>query len=314
MIRSLLKDFFYGQERKLIQRSFNPKFFLKEDNQKLFERNGYVKLDNVLTQGEVNELLKIHSEAEDSEKYEAKKDKYFGSFSFKDKCLVENIRTQTFNILTPILDRNVDTSVAFMPLGGGYCINPPHSIEGCFPHQDPSSVDEVEFYSMSMWISLTDMNAQNGCLHIIPGSHLWGNICRNINYTWAFNDYNDKLWDFLIPIPLKAGDILFFDFSTIHASSKNTTDKSRIGLNVPILPIHAQKFCFYPAKSINTVMQKLDVYTIDEKYFTEENETERPSSKYAIVKSMKINNQYSMKNIKNLIKEFNEKDRFSDGK
>ena len=54
MIRSLLKDFFYGQERKLIQRSFNPKFFLKEDIQKLFERNGYVKLDNVLTQSEVN--------------------------------------------------------------------------------------------------------------------------------------------------------------------------------------------------------------------------------------------------------------------
>ncbi|MBK7503759.1 MAG: phytanoyl-CoA dioxygenase family protein [Bacteroidetes bacterium] len=100
--------------------------------------------------------------------------------------LVENIRTQTFNILTQYW-----TEMLILQL---------HLVNHIKVLTDP--LLEVEFYSMSMWISLTDMNAQNGCLHIIPGSHLWGNLCRNINYTWAFNDYNDKLW-VLIPIPLK---------------------------------------------------------------------------------------------------------------
>lgn len=60
--------------------------------------------------------------------------------------------------------------------------------------------------------------------------------------------------------------------------------------------------------------KKLIERAFNPKFFLAENETERPSSKYSIVKSIAINNHYSMKNIKKFIKEFNEKNLLSDGK
>lgn len=298
-----IKNIFLEKERKLIHRKFEPKCFNNNAHQLEFEKNGYIVLKNCLTIEDLNALNDIHEKAKLHNSYERKEDKYYGSFSFSDVNIRNFIRSKTISTLDSFSDKFINRNNFSYPLGGGFCVNPAHSIVGCYPHQDPSAVNEKVSYSLSMWIALTDMNEQRGCLYVIPGSHLWGNFYRSINIKWKFNNYLNLMWQLLKPVPLNKGDILFFDLSTIHASVKNITDNERIGLNIPLLPKNLQKYCYYPIRD-NFLSTIIDEYEIDVDYFLSEDETKPPSEKHKYIQRFKYNNYFSEKNIMNLNYEF----------
>ena len=90
---------------------------------------------------------------------------------------------------------------------------------------------------VSMWLALSPASEQSGCMRMIPGSHLRGMVNHE-----NMKDENNVLFQGqtvsgvnekdAILCPLHAGEASFHHGWTLHASSPNTSNDRRIGLNV----------------------------------------------------------------------------------
>lgn len=281
-------------DRALIDRHFAPPLFKDAEHQRTFNTYGYVHLKNVLTQDEISALTALYQEARSMQGFQ-NTDYYINTIGFENSDIRLFLKGKTEQLLAPVLPRFIDTEKADFPLGGGFCINPPHSSRGCSPHQDPTCVDELSSYSMTAWITLNDMTPKNGCMHVIPGSHRWGNIYRSVCVPWAFEKHSDYLWNYLTPVPTKAGDILCFDVSTIHASTCNTTDQTRLAMTVQTIPKEFGLISYFPNGK-----EKVDVYAIDRDYFIRESQYQKPSSRYPVTRTVRLNNIFTQSDIDRL--------------
>jgi hypothetical protein len=67
---------------------------------------------------------------------------------------------------------------------------------------------------MQLSFVLEDTSIENGCTHVVPGSHLLG-------------QYSDRNFNSLTPISAKAGDLIIWDARLWHGSGENTTADTR---------------------------------------------------------------------------------------
>jgi hypothetical protein len=277
--------------------------FIDKQHQQKFNKDGFIHLKNILKTETVNKLSELYLTINEQQNFE-QTDFYINTICFKDTELRKQVINQIYEIVLPTLPGFINTEKTNFPRSGGFCINPANSNVGCRAHQDPTSIDELQSYSMTIWISLIDMTTENGCLHVIPGSHLWGNIHRSLSLKWAFDEYIDYLQSISTPIYTKAGDILCFDNSIIHSSSANKTNQTRLAINIPAIPKGHSMINYYPHKSILS-NNKADVYNIDENYFLNESFYERPSEKYPLIKTIQVDNFYTQKNIDQMNRQYN---------
>lgn len=92
--------------------------------------------------------------------------------------------------------------------------------------------------TLTAWIALNDVPVERGCLTFVPGSHLRTAAQRQVHMT-SFADYRpmSEIWpDFnyqpRVTVPLRAGDVTFHHFRTIHLAGPNVSDGARIGHGV----------------------------------------------------------------------------------
>ena len=73
---------------------------------------------------------------------------------------------------------------------------------------------------------LDDADPDNGCLHVIPGSHKRGYIehLHDGSHHLSMEAYPLEA---ATPVPMKAGDLLIFSYLTIHGSTPNTSERWR---------------------------------------------------------------------------------------
>lgn len=122
--------------------------------------------------------------------------------------------------------------------------------ETTFPvHQDWSIVDETKYCSFNIWVPLQDVDADNGAMWIIKGSH---RIKRKVRGAGClFPNYGpilDELQPYMTNYPMKAGEALLFYHNTIHGSPANTRNETRIVIQVSVLP-HDAPFHIYFQKT-----------------------------------------------------------------
>lgn len=104
---------------------------------------------------------------------------------------------------------------------------------GQAPHQDEFYIPTRDRSLCGAWIALDDATVENGCLWVIPGSHKHGII-------WPMEKHDDPRYDVspisckhpysdehYVPVPLSAGDSVFFNGYLLHKSLNNTTDGYR---------------------------------------------------------------------------------------
>ena len=96
-------------------------------------------------------------------------------------------------------------------------------------HQDEYFIPTRDRSLVGAWIAVDDATVDNGCLWIIPGSHLPAHIHRRVpNDSKEFADvdtvdvsgYPDEL---VIPVEVEAGSIVFFNGYVLHGSHANKT-------------------------------------------------------------------------------------------
>lgn len=104
-------------------------------------------------------------------------------------------------------------------------------------HQDWSFVDERTARSVSIWIPLQAVDAANGCLTVVPGSHRHDQPPRAIGSGFRYRSLEPMLRaDHLVDVPMASGEAAFFDHRLIHGSRSNAGATPRLAVGAVLVP------------------------------------------------------------------------------
>ena len=95
-------------------------------------------------------------------------------------------------------------------------------------HQDNAYFNWLPLHKVATaWIALDDTTIDNGCMHVLPGGHTLGALRHHHTIDCEIlPDRIDK--NQALPVPLKAGGILYFSAMLPHQTPPNrTTDRRR---------------------------------------------------------------------------------------
>lgn len=122
-------------------------------------------------------------------------------------------------------------------------------------HQDSTSLDEMKYSCLSVWIPLQDTDINNGCMCVVPHSHKMFSPYRDISFPQPFDAISDTVRKYLQPVILKAGEILLFDNRLVHNSLVNASGNDRVVVMSGIFPAEAKIIRCYKdtTKSNNTI-------------------------------------------------------------
>lgn len=85
-------------------------------------------------------------------------------------------------------------------------------------------------YQVTAWVALDDVDPENGCMSMVPGSHLWGNASEYLHALASFGDLRGEYQGHPItvtPCPVPAGHVHFHHALTWHGSPANTSGRPR---------------------------------------------------------------------------------------
>ena len=121
----------------------------------------------------------------------------------------------------------------------GFITKQPGKEEGVVElHQDPTMVDDTRFIALGIWCPLVDVDLQNGCLRVVPGSHRINRRPReamviDFPYEELLRCIQNK---YLADIPMKAGQAFIYTQTLFHSSLPNYSDKERLVAGSLALP------------------------------------------------------------------------------
>lgn len=104
-------------------------------------------------------------------------------------------------------------------------------------HQDLTYTDERHARTIVAWIPLCDVDARNGAVAVVPGSHRWTTGCRaGGRQPLPTEPHQDALTAMAQVMPLAAGDALLYDAALVHGSDANPTDAGRPAVGIALAP------------------------------------------------------------------------------
>jgi hypothetical protein len=141
-------------------------------------------------------------------------------------------------------------------------------------HQDWSFVDETTSRSLNVWCPLVDADESNGCLIVVGGSHRVSTDHRSHQAGHCrFQDLLPTLMRsrYARPIPMKAGQGIFYDGALLHASGQNRSGRRRVAAACVLVPESATMIHCYRVSE-----REVEVYEVDDALFWSHVPGERP--------------------------------------
>ncbi|REE70482.1 ectoine hydroxylase-related dioxygenase (phytanoyl-CoA dioxygenase family) [Paenibacillus taihuensis] len=103
-------------------------------------------------------------------------------------------------------------------------VKPPEN-GAAFPmHQDHPYFPHDNHTMLAASVHMDDADLENGCLHVIPGSHKQGPLQHVGRHYLNAKEYPVSEGT---PCIAEAGDVLFFNYLTIHGSPANKSERTR---------------------------------------------------------------------------------------
>jgi ectoine hydroxylase-related dioxygenase (phytanoyl-CoA dioxygenase family) len=251
--------------------------FKLEKQNKQFKKNGYVVIKNFFNSEEVNQINELYKTLNINNLDEI-------YTNLKDRNPEINLEIDLFlkNMYTPKLEKYFKN---YSIGGGAFLIKGIGEASVSSLHQDWNVVDESKSYSMGVWCPLVDVNENNGCLQIVPGSHSWFNKLRSFNMPSICINFDD-VKSILKPVISEKGDAVIFAHNVFHGSKPNYTQQIRpvasvsvISKDAPLIHyfrtgetikiIKAETFFNYKVKEL-MAGKEIDLEIIDEIDFKEE--------------------------------------------
>lgn len=242
--------------------------FLSPDSELSFVRDGHVTIP-LLSRDEVQHVTAELQKLRPADDFRRRVKRgflrstltYHCTFLDRDLEYKRRTRDLIFELLRPRV-REVLNGYDF--LNASFYVKPPRS--GVFQvHQNWPHLADMSDTTISIWCPLADTDRHNGTIEVISSSH---KIVPDIACTNAppfFDGFVETLIEkYLRPIPIKAGESLFFDDSLIHWSSENDSEEPRVAIQAICLPAGAQPVYYHldPARP-----DRFELYEIDPDYF-----------------------------------------------
>jgi len=141
-------------------------------------------------------------------------DVHYHDASFTRAVVHPNMRA----VLTQIIGPNVQLHHSKM------LVKPPEN-GAAFPmHQDYPYFPHTNHSMLAASVHLDYADEENGCLRVIPGSHKAGSLPHVGSHYLNHKEYPTKDGT---PCIAEAGDVLFFNYLTIHGSDPNRSSRTR---------------------------------------------------------------------------------------
>ena len=86
---------------------------------------------------------------------------------------------------------------------------------------------------VSAWLALRNETPENGCLLVLPGSHLWSIASEQLDaaqFLRADLPQNQGLLAQAVAVPLQQGDVLLFHSNLFHAAGRNQTAQTKFSM------------------------------------------------------------------------------------
>ncbi|MFT5779124.1 MAG: hypothetical protein ACI837_002081 [Crocinitomicaceae bacterium] len=162
-------------------------------------------------------------------------------------------------------DRMSDIFRNYNAFGGLFVVKPPNQEGHLPPHQDWSFVDEKINWTINMWCPLEDVDASNGNITVLKGSHQFKETIRGVGTPDIYRDQWKLIEKNMESIPMKAGEAIFFFHGILHGSTLNTTPNSRVSMGLTLTPEESQHRFHY--MTVENKKQQLECFeTIPEFY------------------------------------------------
>lgn len=203
---------------------------LSSEELAFYEEHGYLKLGRTLTEKGLDLMLEECMNA-----WKAEKQGFDAEKTWLQNALLVNIHHKSkivrdfyfdgpiVDVMTQIIGPNIKaaTSQLTFKMRG--------NTKSFAWHQDNGYGELNPYNTISSLTALEDVDEENGCLRIIPGSHKQGQI--NVSHLFDKNRRNQTVSIDLsvdesqaIPVPMKAGETLFFHCWTLHQSRGNFSE------------------------------------------------------------------------------------------
>jgi phytanoyl-CoA hydroxylase len=118
-------------------------------------------------------------------------------------------------------------------------LKPPHGREKPW-HQDKAYFNiRPDEPVVGVWIALDEATPENGCMHVVPGSHRHGPVVHFRRRDWQICD-TEMAGKPITAVPLKPGGLMLFDGLLQHGTPYNPTDQRRRALQYHYCPADAE--------------------------------------------------------------------------
>jgi non-heme Fe2+,alpha-ketoglutarate-dependent halogenase len=112
-------------------------------------------------------------------------------------------------------------------------------------HQDAAYYGLDPQQEVTCWVGLTDADTENGCMRVMPGSHLGADAVHDETYDpqnmlgrgQTIRGIDDSK---AVYMPVKAGQFSMHHERTIHGSMPNPSDRRRVGISFFYMPAHVR--------------------------------------------------------------------------
>ncbi|HEX8410321.1 MAG TPA: phytanoyl-CoA dioxygenase family protein [Thermoanaerobaculia bacterium] len=242
--------------------------FLSSELQQSFVRDGYVTVP-LLSPDEVRYVAAELQKLRPADNFRRRLKRRFlpGSLTYHCTFLDRNVeykrrtRELIFELLRPRVGEVLD---GYDFLNASFYVKPPGS--GVFQvHQNWPHLTDMADTTISIWCPLVDTDRHNGTIEVIPSSHKIVPDIACTNMPPFFDAFEETLIEkYLRPVPMKAGESLFFDDSLIHWSSENDSAEPRVAIQAICLPAGAQPVYYHldPARP-----DRFELFEVDPDYF-----------------------------------------------
>lgn len=208
-----------------------------------FQTNGFVKLKNLFSQPEIenvrNNVVRYQQDVapdiDETDRFQPKgldgPFSILGRMDKYDEFFASLVCDDRFQTLGRVLVSEDATSrhIQFFNVIPG--LSPPTP-----PHQDALNFRNQTGSMINIWVPLSRVDAENGCLHYIPGSHRFGARFHQPPKTGGPDIVSPyRALDMLSEVAVHAdpGDVLVHHGLTIHSSEANLSNQERWALGFP---------------------------------------------------------------------------------
>ncbi len=97
---------------------------------------------------------------------------------------------------------------------------------------------------VTAWVALDDVDPENGCMSMVPGSHLWGDHMDMLAKFKNFGDMPSEFEGHPITVktcPVKKGEVHYHHALTWHGSTSNTSGRPRRAIAIHFM---SENTCF----------------------------------------------------------------------